>query len=218
MDTSADREEYDDHLARSQDVWDRRSSGYDRDERELARFRNNALDALPLEPGDRVLEIGCGPGTNFERVIDEIGTEGEIVGIDYSPKMVERARTRCKEHGWDNVTVIQTDATTFEHDDTFDAVISILALSVLPDKYQAVETLYANTRPGGHLVVFDVRPIPRGLGRVLNPLVRRLLRWYANYNPTGDGESAIQTIYDQTESLDTAFGGIAYTIAARKDN
>lgn len=204
------------HLNRSREVWDRHSESYDRDERDLAAQRERAIDALGLVSGDQVLEVGCGPGTNFERVLSEITEEGSVLGVDYSPAMVERARERVRDAGWDNVTIREADASTVEFDETFDAALAILAMSVMPEKRRAVETVYESLRPGGSLVVFDVRPVPSGVGRIFNPLLRRFFCWYANYNPEGDVADSIRDVFDETETIETYVGGVGYSILAHK--
>ena len=76
---------------------------------ELALFepvRARAIELLRLGSGDTVLDIGCGTGLSFPAIERSIGATGSIVGIEQSPEMLERARTRAVENGWDNVTLI----------------------------------------------------------------------------------------------------------------
>ena len=206
------------HLERSRTVWDRWSDWYGLSERDFEPIREAAIDRLELQPGDRVLEVGCGPGVNFERVRREIGPEGELVAVDYSPGMIENARVRIEEHGWENVQVRRADATTVEFDDSFDAALATLSLSVMPDIPRATEAIYRSLAPGGSLAVVDIRPFPSGPARVLNPLVWRFLRWYANWNPDGDVFDALATVFDESEVVDTNFMGTSYTVICRKRN
>lgn len=216
MGRATDESTDDAHLERSRAVWDHRSDGYDRDERELAAQRETAIDSLDLEAGDRVLEVGCGPGTNFERIVREIGEAGALLAVDYSPEMVDRARDRVAEGSWDNVDVREADATTVDFGGEFDATLAILSMSVMPDKRQAVENVYDALRDGGTFVVFDVRPVPAGPGRILNPLLRRFFQWYANWNPEGNVEAAVADVFDESEVVETYFGGVGYTVLAHK--
>ena len=206
------------HLERSRTVWDRWSDWYGLSERDFEPIREAAIDRLELQPGDRVLEIGCGPGVNFERVRREIGPEGELVAVDYSPGMIENARARIEEHGWENVHVRQADATTVEFDDPFDAALATLSLTVMPDIHRATEAIYRSLVPGAPLAVVDIRPFPRGPARVLNPIVWRFLRWYANWNPDGDVLDALEAVFDESEVVDTNFLGTTYTVICRKQN
>lgn len=66
-----------------------------------AHGREQACDQLELSGSERVLEIGCGPGVNFGMLVDGVGLEGTVVGVDYSAEMVQRATGRKDEHGWE---------------------------------------------------------------------------------------------------------------------
>lgn len=87
-DPPATDDEHAAHLERSRRVWDRWSDWYGTSESDFEPIREAAIDRLDLQRGDRVLEIGCGPGVNFERVRRDIGAEGELVAVDYSPGMI----------------------------------------------------------------------------------------------------------------------------------
>ena len=72
---------------------------------ELALFepvRQRAIGRLRLKSGDRVLDVGCGTGLSFSALEGLVGPEGSIVGIEQSPEMIERARARAADNGWQN--------------------------------------------------------------------------------------------------------------------
>ncbi|WP_121740958.1 class I SAM-dependent methyltransferase [Natronorubrum halophilum] len=207
---------YDEHLERSRTVWDRWSDWYGMSERDFEPMREAAIDRLALQPGDRVLEIGCGPGVNLERIRDDVDESGELVAVDYSPAMIANARERIDAHGWENVEVRRADATTATFDEPFDAALATLSLSVMPDIPRAVETVYRSLVPDSTFVVFDVRPFPDGPARVLNPFVRRFLRWYANWNPDGDVVASLEAVFDESEVVDTYTHGTTYAVVCEK--
>lgn len=207
--------QHDEHLERSQTVWDRWSDHYGLSETDFAPIRADAIDRLELRPGDRVLEVGCGPGVNFELIREKIGPDGELVAVDYSPGMIENARDRIETHGWENIELRRADATTIEFDGEFDAAVASLSLSVMPDVRAAVENVYGALAPGAPFAVVDVGAIPNGPARVANPLIRWLLRWYANWNPDGDVPAALDAVFDSAEIVDTQFLGLSYTALCR---
>ena len=213
----AEEESPSDHLQRSREVWDRRSDSYERDEKDLAPMRESALGHLSLETGDRVLEVGCGPGVNFERIVEEIGESGTLIAIDYSQEMVEKARERATANGWENVQVRQADATDTDLGADFDAAVAMLSLSVMPDKYRAVSNIYRSLDDDGSLVVFDMRPVPSGPARIVNPVVRWFFEWYANWNPAGNVLEALEECFEECNVVETYFAGIGYTALARKN-
>jgi len=212
----AERPEHGDHLARSRRVWDRWSDHYGLSERDFEPMREAAIDRLDLGAGDRVLELGCGPGVNFERIRRDVGESGRLVAVDYSPGMVERARRRVEEAGWENVEVVRADATTADLGEGFDAALATLSLSVMPDVRAAAENAHRSLAPGGRFVVFDLRPVPTGPLRVLNPVLWRFFRTFANWNPDGDVPAALAAVFDRSEVVDTYAAGVAYTAVADK--
>lgn len=220
MDTAtaaADGDVDQDHLDRSQKVWDRWSNRYGRSEKDFAPMLDDAVERLDVARGDTVLEVGCGPGTNFERLSEQVGTEGIIVAFDYSPKMVERARERASDQGLDNVEVFRADATQVELEpESFDAALASLTMSVMPDAEAAVRRVYETLVPGSRFVVFDVRCVPSGPLRALNPFISWFYRWYANWNPDVDVPEAVQTVFGAVEVEETYLAGTTFRALATK--
>lgn len=208
--------EHEKHLRRSQTVWDRWSDWYEMSERDFEPIREELIAQIGLEEGDSVLEIGCGPGVNFEPIREAIGPDGRLVAIDYSPEMIARADRRVEEHGWDNVTVVRADATTADLGGPYDAAIATLSMSVMPDVERAVRNVYGALEPGGVLGVLDLQLFQSGPKTTVNPLLRRFLRWYANWNADEDAFAAISTVFDECERLHTYTLGTVYTLRARR--
>lgn len=80
----------------------------------VAPMRRRALEALAAAPGERVLDLACGPGPgpapDFGPLRDAVGPAGEAVGLDYGEGVVRRDRERVDEGGWENVDVVRADA------------------------------------------------------------------------------------------------------------
>ena len=138
--------------------------------------RAAAIDLLALRPGHRVLDIGCGTGLNFPLVQDRIGPTGSITGVDASAQMLAQAQRRSRTAGWDNVRLIEADATTLDAQamdvgGDFDAVISTYALSLMSDWPRVVSVMIAAARPGGRVAVVDMQT-PIGPAKMWTPLAR----------------------------------------------
>lgn len=215
VDRSTVAEEHAAHLERSRAVWNRWSDNYTLSERDFEPMREVAIDHLGLQQGDRVLEIGCGPGVNFERVRGDIGPMGELVAVDYSPDMASNARDRIANRGWENVTVRVDDAATADLDGSFDAALATLSLSIMPDVRKAAETVADVLAPGSRFVVFDLRAIPEGPARVVNPFLRGFLRWFANWNADETVLDALEAVFDRCEVVESYGFGAAYTAVCR---
>jgi arsenite methyltransferase len=122
------------------------------DSRRRRRLVRAALDAAP---GERILDVGCGPGFYCAELLDEVGPGGSVVGLDGSPQMLALAARRCAGHG--NVEFAQADATALPVDDAgFDAALCVQVLEYVPDPSAALAELHRVLRPGGRVVVWDV--------------------------------------------------------------
>jgi SAM-dependent methyltransferase len=77
---------------------------------QLPRLRRTATARLALHAGDSVLELACGTGADFPYVEAQIGSEGRLVGLDYTPSMLAQARNLMEKQGWQNVELVHADA------------------------------------------------------------------------------------------------------------
>jgi ubiquinone/menaquinone biosynthesis C-methylase UbiE len=76
----------------------------------LFRIRAKSVSRLALQPGETVLDIGCGSGRNRPRLVSGVGPAGLVLGVDLSAGMLDRARSLCSRRGWTNVELTQADA------------------------------------------------------------------------------------------------------------
>ena len=87
------------------------------------KFREKAVATLELNPGDRVLEIGCGTGRNLPALRAAVGDTGHVYGIDLSAGMLTRARSLLDRHQWRNVTLVHGDAVDYQAPEPLDGVL-----------------------------------------------------------------------------------------------
>jgi ubiquinone/menaquinone biosynthesis C-methylase UbiE len=132
------------------------------------RLRQETIDSLHLQSGQAVLDVGCGTGRNFPLILEKIGPAGKLVGVDYTSNMLARAQERVECEGWKNVELIQADAARIELGKTFDAALSTLAISVIPDYHGALDRMLAHVKPGGYLAIGDAKRSSRWYGRPFN--------------------------------------------------
>jgi S-adenosylmethionine-diacylgycerolhomoserine-N-methlytransferase len=134
-----------------------------------------AIAALGLQPGDHVLDLGCGTGLNLRHLQRRIGPTGHVIAVDSSPSMLDQARRRARRRGWENVTPVCADAATVDPGswEPVDAAIATYALSVIDDWPAAWRIMRRSTRPGGRMAVVDMQD-PQGRWRLLRPVARWL--------------------------------------------
>jgi SAM-dependent methyltransferase len=95
-------------LERAVRHYDALAPNYDYATRLIDGVRARAIEALRLQPGDVVLDAGCGTGFCFQMIEEAIGPAGRLIGIEPSPAMLARARGRVDDAGWANVTLLNT--------------------------------------------------------------------------------------------------------------
>jgi SAM-dependent methyltransferase len=116
-----------------------------------------------LEPGERVLDLGSGAGTDSLVAALMVGGLGRVTGIDMTPGMLARARTAAGELGATNVEFVEAEAEQLPFPDaSFDVVISNGVIDLIPDKDAVFSELHRVLVPGGRLQIADVtiqRPV-----------------------------------------------------------
>lgn len=121
--------------------------------------RKAAVRALQLQAGERVLDLACGTGLALRHLERGVGPGGEVVGLDLTPAMLERARRRAGRHGWGNAKFQEGDAARLPFPAaSFDAALCAYALHIIPDYQGAVRELHRVLKPHGRLAVADLGP------------------------------------------------------------
>jgi arsenite methyltransferase len=123
--------------------------------RDVLRRRKLVYDALGAQPGDRILDVGCGPGFYSRELLDQVGPEGSVTGVDQSPQMLGVARRRGE--GFGNVRFEEGDATALPVESGgFDRALSVQVLEYVSDVGGALAEIHRALRPGGRVVIWDV--------------------------------------------------------------
>ncbi len=139
--------EFNEDLAREMEVVYRR--------RDILRRRALVHEALAAQPGDRVLDAGCGPGFYVAETLERVGPEGSVVGVDASAPMLALSAKRCEGHP--NVEFHEGDVTALPVGDAdFDRALSVQVLEYVSDIPAALAELRRVLRPSGRVVIWDV--------------------------------------------------------------
>jgi len=110
-----------------------------------------------LNIGDKVVDIGSGAGFDSLIAARMVAPEGQVVGIDMTPAMIEKAKAAAEEAGISNVEFRQGYAEALPIEDGWaDIVISNGVLNLIPDKPAALQEMARILKPGGHLQIGDI--------------------------------------------------------------
>lgn len=126
------------------------------------------IEAVGIENGDRVLDVGCGPGYFTRMLAAAVEPNGSAIGLDAAPEMVEYATRRARRLPGCSFEVGSAESLAFE-DGSFDVVASSLMMHHLPDdgRQKAVAEMLRVLRPGGRLILADFSVPSRGGWHVL---------------------------------------------------
>ena len=130
-----------------QPAYSEHANTYNRKTGAFQRYRRAVVEALPVRPGQVVLDVGCGTGLCCGLLREKVGPQGGVVGIEESPEMAAVAREQIAREGWRNVTVVQSSAEEAEIAVTADAALFCAVHDIL-QSVAALRNVMNHLRPG----------------------------------------------------------------------
>ncbi len=134
--------------------------------------RKVIVEALECQPGERILEVGVGTGLSLPLYPDHV----RVTGIDISTEMLEKARQRVEQDGLSQVEeVLEMDAEQMQFADaSFDKVVAMYVVSVVPDLAQLVREMRRVCKPDGEIFIANhfhsSNPVMKSVEKLLSPL------------------------------------------------
>lgn len=137
--------------------------------------REAAVRRLDVKPGERILEVGIGTGI----ALPLYPAHCDLVGIDFSEGMLEKARERMDAHGLANVTLLRMDAGQMKFEDnSFDTVMAAYVVTAVPDYRKVVAEMIRVCRPGGRIIMLNHfsngNKFIAAVERVISPLCKHI--------------------------------------------
>jgi ubiquinone/menaquinone biosynthesis C-methylase UbiE len=145
--------ELDDYKQEVADFYDRRSSTYD-DNESLVQICHRLLEYAQVHVGQTVLDVGTGTGHLAISLAQIIGDKGRVVGIDISPRMLEKARIKVDESRFKNIELQLADAEALDYPiNAFDHILCANTFPWLEDKEATLRLWYQFLKPDGQISI-----------------------------------------------------------------
>ncbi|MFB5610335.1 MAG: class I SAM-dependent methyltransferase [Nitrosopumilaceae archaeon] len=182
----------------------------------IPKYRKISIAALELSKGDTVVELGCGTGSNFSLVLDAIGPNGKLIGVDINDKMLEQAKKKIQKNGWKNVELVLCDVAEFKFPETVDGIFSTGALSYSSQYDKIIKKAHKALKLGKNFVLLDFKK-SEGPAKIFAPILLLTTKPFAVGKEYYERQAwkSVEKYFEKTSYLE-GWGGFLYLSVGKK--
>jgi SAM-dependent methyltransferase len=199
--------------ARRQAAYYEHARSYDRDTGVFQPYRRAVVEALPLQPGQVVLDVGCGTGLCCGLLREKVGPGGTVIGVEESPEMTAIAREHIAREGWRNVTVVRSRAEDARLEVTADAALFCAVHDILQSP-RALRNVMAKLCPGARVAAGGGKwaaPVMVAVNSMVRMLHAPYVRDFSGFDRPW---RYLEGLVEDVQVRETAFGG-GYVMTGR---
>ena len=179
-------------------------------------YRKKALEYLNLSEGDLVVDLGCGTGLCFPLLMDKIGPNGKVFGVDISTEMLSIAEKRVKSAGWSNIELVHSDIEEFDFPNEINGLISTGVFGYLEEPKNVLEKIHKSLLNSGKVVVIDGK-YPKKWPSLLFKIFVKLSSPYGlTESYFNNDTSGIISRSFQNVTYEEMYGGLLYISSGEK--
>lgn len=180
-----------------------------------AKFLRKAVMALGPKKGEKILDLCSGTGRVASWILQAVGEEGGVTGMDIAQSMIDVAQERYGALA--NVIFLKKDVTQpWEYQDYFDGIFTSFALHELPEKYRlgVLEQSYSALKEKGRMVIADFNPHVSGTARIISLLFFNLFeRGNLNFFNFNQNETLKKVGFKKIKTFSISAGILQITLA-----
>jgi SAM-dependent methyltransferase len=187
---------------------------YNRDTGVFQPYRRAVVEALPLQPGQVVLDVGCGTGLCCGVLREKVGPGGTVIGVEESPEMAAIAREHIAREGWRNVTVVQASAEDARLEAAADAALFCAVHDILQSP-RALGNVMAKLCPGAWVAAGGGKwaaPVMVAVNSMVRMLHAPYVRDFSGFDRPW---RYLERLVEDVQVRETAFGG-GYVMTGRR--
>ncbi|AFS82879.1 class I SAM-dependent methyltransferase [Candidatus Nitrosopumilus sediminis] len=136
----------------------------------IGKYRKMTVNSLELSKGDTVVELGCGTGLNFSLILDKIGEEGKLIGVDITDKMLDQAKKRVNGRRWKNVELVESDFAKYQFPQKLDGIFATGALQYSIQYDKIIKQGHDALKPNKKFAIMDFK-MSQGPAKIFAPLI-----------------------------------------------